>query len=395
MGERAWRKIRIEDVLCRPDLRTRVRNALALGPLCDHCLGRLLAAVGTGLSNPQRGRLIRQAIEAPPPPETCSLCGGLFDAVEEWVPRAVQALEGWELATFAVTAHADPQIEAQEAQRWQHTGADLAEPYKQAFNRLLGIRLCNATGLEPDLEHPDIYLVADHAAGQVTLRVEPLFAHGRYRKLARGFPQCRWRGWPTSIQQIIGDPVCREARGQDHAFHGCGREDTDVRCLGARPFVVEVLRPRRRSLDWAALAQDIGRSEKVEVLDLARCRRDEVARLKGLRPEKTYRATVRLAADADAAACERLAGLVGEIAQQTPNRVLKRRPDLRRRRRVHAVQWRQLDPRTLELEVRAQAGTYIKELISGDGGRTRPSVTEVLGTAALCVELDVLAIHLH
>ncbi len=36
----------------------------------------------------------------------------------------------------------------------------------------------------------------------------------------------------------------------------------------------------------------------------------------------------------------------------------------------------------------------MKELISGDGGRTRPSVAGILGVAAECAELDVLAIHL-
>jgi tRNA pseudouridine synthase 10 len=47
----------------------------------------------------------------------------------------------------------------------------------------------------------------------------------------------------------------------------------------------------------------------------------------------------------------------------------------------------------VELTVRAQAGTYIKELVSGDGGRTEPCVAGVLGAGAACVELDVLDIH--
>ena len=44
-------------------------------------------------------------------------------------------------------------------------------------------------------------------------------------------------------------------------------------------------------------------------------------------------------------------------------------------------------------EVRAESGTYIKELVSGDGERTRPSLTEVLGIPCTCVALDVLEIH--
>jgi len=394
MPERARRKTRLQDALARDDLLAKAREALHLGPLCDHCLGRLVAQIDTGLDNAARGQALRRALAGPPPPETCSLCDNLFDAIPTWVVRAEKALEGWEFRTLAVASHADPRIAAREAALWDRVGGDLAEPFKQAFNRLLGIALCNAVGCETLLTRPDVLVVADHASGEVALRVEPLRAAGRYRKLVRGIPQCRWQGWPTSVQQIIGNPVCRAAGGEDHLFHGCGREDTDVRCLGERPFVVEVVRPRRRSLDWQALAAAINGTGSVEVLDLAPCQRSNVARLKGLRPEKTYRALVRLAEAVPPAALERLGGLVGEVEQQTPVRVLRRRADLPRRRRIHSVEWRRTDDRTLELTVRTQAGTYVKELISGDGGRTRPSVAGILGVAAECAELDVVAIHL-
>jgi tRNA pseudouridine synthase 10 len=501
MSETAWRKRRLADVLARPDVRAALASALAAGPLCDHCLGRLVAGADTGLGNDDRGRAARsalaaparqgdapptggQAVASPAPPAACSLCGGLFAALEVWTARAREALRGLEFDTLAVASHADPAVAAREQALWLRLGAGasplrersekvsgtlrlkvpdtfsdpaagwdaaggLAEPYKQEFNRLLGIRLCMRLGCDTDLKDPDVIVVADHAAGRVEVCSEPLFACGRYRKLVRGLPQCRWRQWPTSIQQIVGSPVCREAGGQDHLFHGCGREDVDVRCLGERPFVVEVLRPQRRRLDWAALAQQINASGRVEVLGLARCRRAEVARLKTLRPEKSYRALVRLAAAVDDARLALLAGLVGPVAQRTPARVLKRRPDLLRTRRVLSLSWRRTDalirggsgdppresrggspdparesrggspdparesrggspdparesrggspdpPRcVLELEVRTQAGLYIKELVSGDGGRTRPSVAEVLGVPAECAALDVIAVHL-
>ena len=428
MSETAWRKKRLADVLARPDVRAALASALAAGPLCDHCLGRLVAGADTGLGNDDRGRAVRSALAAPAPPATCTLCRGLFAALQAWTARAREALRGLEFDTLAVASHADPAVAAREQALWLRLGAGaspprersekvsgtlrlkvpdtfsdpaagwdaaggLAEPYKQEFNRLLGIRLCMHLGCDTDLKDPDVIVVADHAAGRVEVCSEPLFACGRYRKLVRGIPQCRWRQWPTSIQQIVGDPICREAGGQDHLFHGCGREDVDVRCLGERPFVVEVLRPQRRHLDWAALARQIRASGCVEVLDLARCRRAEVARAKTLRPEKSYRALVRLAAEVDDARLALLAGLVGPVAQQTPARVLRRRPDLVRTRRVLSLSWRRADARTLELEVRTQAGLYIKELVSGDGGRTRPSVAEVLGVPAGCAELDVIAVH--
>jgi tRNA pseudouridine synthase 10 len=393
MAERASRKMPLAQALAGPDLAAGLRAALAAGPLCDHCLGRLMAEVDSGLANAQRGRIIREALAAPPPVAVCTVCRGLFGELDAWADRAARALAGWEFDTLAVASHTDPAIVCREEALWQRAGGDFAEPYKREFNRLLGIRLCDRLGREADLSHPDVIVTADHARGETDVRVEPLFACGRYRKLVRGIPQCRWPRWPTSVQQIVGDPIWRASGGEDHLFHGCGREDVDVRCLGERPFVVEVLRPRRRRLEWAAIANQINCSGKVEVLDLVRCTRERVAHLKELRPEKSYRALVRLGGDVDEARLARLSGLVGLVSQQTPLRVLKRRPDLWRERRVFSLQWRRTGARALELTVRTQAGAYVKELVSGDSGRTRPSVAGVLGVAAECAELDVIAVH--
>jgi len=393
MAERAWRKTRFHAALDRAEVRSRGRQALNSGSLCDHCLGRLFAEVDTGLANPDRGRMVREALGADSPQTPCSVCGNFFDALDRWADRAERALRAVEADTFAVASHVDPTIAERERALWDTVGGETAEPYKQEFNRILGARLAEATGREVDLAHPDATVLTDHRTGRVTLRLEPLYVRGRYRKLVRGLPQCRWRAWPTSIQEIVGDPVLREARGADHRLHGCGREDTDVRCLGPRPFILEVRRPRRRRLDWAALAAEINASGQVEVDALTPCRRADVPRLKALRPDKTYRAVAELETDVPPAALGRLGNLVGVIDQRTPTRVLRRRPDRLRRRRVRSLEWKRLGPRRVELTVRAAAGTYIKELISGDGGRTRPSAAEVLGTKAACVELDVLAIH--
>ncbi len=392
MAKETWRTVPLAEALARPDVRAGLARAAGAGPLCDRCLGRLVAQVDTGLGNAQRGTQVRRALHAAPPTGACSLCHGLFGELDAWVERARAALADLEFDTLLVASHEDAALAAREEALHAVTGADLAEPYKQEFNREVGSRLCEATGAEPAFAHPDVVVLADHTRGAVTLDVRPLFVAGRYRKLVRGLPQCRWAAWPSSVQQLVGDPVMQAAEGEDHLFHGCGREDTDVRCLGERPFVLEVKRPRRRRLDWPALERQIGESGKVEVVNLARCEAEEVARLKALRPEKTYRALVRTAEPvADLAP---LATLQGKIRQRTPTRVLRRRPDLRRVRQVQSLAWRALDPRTLELEVRTEAGLYVKELVSGDGGRTRPSAAEVLGTAAECAELDVLAIHL-
>jgi tRNA pseudouridine synthase 10 len=394
MNDPAQRNRPLRVALADRELQDHLRAALAAAPICDHCLGRLVAQIDTGLANEARGRTVREVLGAPPAADVCSVCRGLFADFGPWVEKARRAAEGWNFATLAVASHADPRIAEREQALWQITGQDLAEPYKQAFNRRLGSLLCEALGKEADLRDPDLVFRVDHRKRRVTVRVEPLFASGRYRKLVRGISQCRWAPWPTSVQEIVGGPVMAAASGEDHLFHGCGREDVDVRCLGERPFAMEVVRPRRRTLDWPALAAAINASGKVEVLDFGPCRREAVARLKELRPEKSYRAIARLAGPVDDAALGRLAGLVGMISQETPQRVLKRRSDLARSRRIVSLTWRRTGETEIEIEVRTQAGTYIKELISGDAGRTRPSVAAVLGVEAECTELDVTAIHI-
>jgi len=395
MAERAWRKMGFSEALARPDLRRRARRALETGPLCDACLGRLFAQVDSGLDNAERGRRVREVLGAPPADGPCSICRNLFDALDRWTVRAEAVLRQVEADTFAVGSHTDPRLAEAERALWDAVGDHTAEPYKQEFNRLLGTRLWERTGREVDLVHPDVLVLAHHRAGRVTLRIEPLYLAGRYRKLVRGLPQCRWREWPTSIQEIVGDPVLRAAEGEDHRLHGCGREDTDVRCLGRRPFILEVREPRRRHLDWPALVQAINATGQVEVDGLAPCARAEVARLKALRPDKTYRAVAELERDVTDEDLARLADLVGRIRQRTPTRVLQRRSNRTRTRRVRSLEWKRLGPRRVELTVRAQAGTYIKELVSGDGGRTQPCVAGVLGVAAECVELDVLDVHVE
>lgn len=47
-----------------------------------------------------------------------------------------------------------------------------------------------------------------------------------------------------------------------------------------------------------------------------------------------------------------------------------------------------------ELHVETQAGTYVKEFVHGDFGRTTPSVCEILDIEVDILALDVVAIKL-
>lgn len=111
--------------------------------------------------------------------------------------------------------------------------------------------------------------------------------------------------------------------------------------------------------------------------------------------EKTYRALVevdRPVSEEDLRELEKsFNGCL--LNQYTPKRVMHRRADKLRYKKVHEMQATRLDDKKIELVVRCQGGLYVKELISGDEGRTKPSVSEVLGTGARCIELDVISVN--
>jgi len=60
---------------------------------------------------------------------------------------------------------------------------------------------------------------------------------------------------------------------------------------------------------------------------------------------------------------------------------------------VYELAWRLISAHVFELFVRCQGGLYVKEFIHGDGGRTAPSVAEVLNSYLEVLELDVLSVE--
>ena len=64
-----------------------------------------------------------------------------------------------------------------------------------------------------------------------------------------------------------------------------------------------------------------------------------------------------------------------------------------RPRTVYEMSAVQLAPRFLQLDLCTQAGTYVKEFVHSDFGRTHPSVGSLLGCEADILQLDVLGLR--
>ena len=84
-----------------------------------------------------------------------------------------------------------------------------------------------------------------------------------------------------------------------------------------------------------------------------------------------------------------------ELKQKTPVRVLHRRHLATRVRQVYDLELKRTsEDNYFQLDVSTQAGTYIKELVHSDIGRTEPSLRTMLGLPIDIVELDVMSVNL-
>ena len=494
---------------------------------CDFCLGRLGGKKRYEQTIEQSGIEIRQTVidgnshlanireEMP----LCPFCENLFDETDLLAEIIYDSIEPYEIKRLQLGARfPKDQIEEEDAQRKRYaaTGSDglktglVAEIARKLNKRLDGVKLVN--------EKPHVLALIDVLTLTVELDVRAHYIYGRYRKLERGIPQTRWpcrackgRGcekcndtglqYESSVQDLIGNPILDVLKAEEHSFHGMGREDIDVRCMGrGRPFVIELKEPKLRSCSYEELENIINTQAAgaIEVTDLRSSNRSEVVRIKDTPADKSYTIRFKLLpmneleygvltapldltktdqisrkrkprrgdkrkdntkplpteiiteengfnqdeltkmkkAELEAICVEHKLAKTGKknelierilampkpgsscfdlpdhktikstimslkgtkLAQRTPDRVAHRRADLIRRRdvvTVHEPVIETMEDGVTEVEftLRCESGTYVKETIHGDNGRTQPSVASLLKAKCEVIWLDVGDIH--
>ncbi len=413
------------------DILDETRQLLTTGPICDACLGRPFAHLSFGLSNADRGQALRttQALAVDQPyetPESCWVCEGHATQYEHWADRVVAAVADYDFETYQIGTRVPPLIEENDRLLREDVGIapDRGESFKSDFNREVGKRVGATIDASVDLERPDVVALLDIEADTVDIQVHSAFLYGRYRKHKRGIPQTEWpcrecNGtgvdstgdgtqpcshcdgtgylYATSVEEETAPHVREAMDGAEATFHGAGREDVDARMLGTgRPFVIEVADPHVRSPDPQRLQETINTAaDGVEVTDLHLATYEAVERVKELDASKTYRATVAFGSPVTAtefqSALEDLDGTT--IEQYTPERVDHRRASRVRTREVYAADGDLADATTATVTIHGEGGLYVKELVSGDGDRTEPSLAGLLDTDATVTALDVLSVE--
>lgn len=246
----------------------------------------------------------------------------------------------------------------------------------------------------------------------VDSRHTSVFIAGRYNKWSRVLSQTPWivdqeRRLESSVEEIISEPLKRHALVDEFRFSSSGREDIDVRMLGrGRPFAIELVNPKKTKFSYETLREienEINTNTQVTVKHLQNVTKDQ---LKDLKCGEEFKIKVYKAlcyVRGDLPDIEKLNNCTPlEIAQYTPIRVLHRRANMVRPRTIHSMKAIATNIKIdngcsfFTVTLSTQAGTYVKEFIHGDFGRTNPCLRTILENNTIDIlALDVLDIEIN
>ncbi|XP_003389791.1 PREDICTED: putative tRNA pseudouridine synthase Pus10 [Amphimedon queenslandica] len=240
----------------------------------------------------------------------------------------------------------------------------------------------------------------------VQLYHKPVFIGGRYNKYSRTLPQSPWvidgvKKSESSIQEMLTGETERIFRPDTIKFSSSGREDIDVRMLGTgRPFMLELVNPRL--LEYEEEQQELqeainSSTDEISVRELKMVDKKTSSILKTgeEEKEKLYSSliwTSQSITPQDLVFLNEVSNLT--ISQKTPIRVLHRRSLATRQRLIYSLKAKWIDSHHFQLDLSTQAGTYIKEFVHGDLGRTTPNLCGMMEGRVDIIALDVMEIKL-
>jgi tRNA pseudouridine synthase 10 len=407
-------------------------------PICNNCLGRIVAGLLSGFSNEERGKIIRSYVAflldsgekidvylnnfygfkfrnlkvTLQKPEKCKICKNFFrEKLEEKANEILKKVDEIEFATFQIGTIPSNEMSNAEEKLINEIGADYSEPIKTEINREIGKIIERKSKKIFSAKNPDITIILNLQNNLIRTQIRSLYVFGKYQKLKRGIPQTKWichncngkgcivckgtgKLYKTSVQEEIEKSFLKAVDTRKSKFHGAGREDIDARNLDWRPFVIELVKPMKRKIDLKKIQKIANKNKKVKIKNLKIVDKEAVNKIKFAKIDKTYEAEVVFSKDIDKKKLKELKKFKKIIImQQTPTRVVHRRANILRKRMLKQISWKVVGKRKIIFRIKGESGLYIKELITGDQGRTKPNITEILNNKVKRISLDVVKIH--
>ncbi|KAI8897324.1 hypothetical protein BC833DRAFT_594160 [Globomyces pollinis-pini] len=248
----------------------------------------------------------------------------------------------------------------------------------------------------------------------ISLQHSQIYIAGRYCKLKRHISNAAWviggkRLCEDSVEELIENFVTKKFRNTGFKFSSAGREDADVLMLGrGRPFYMELINPHHLNvseLEMWELQETINNQVdgKIKVNDLQIVSRESTSVLKDSASTKckSYSCMIKLNKPVPLELLKKASEMKNlTVDQRNPTRV-PRRADLVR---VKTIEYMELIPQGIDdnqcttqvlVNLKTSAGTYVKEFMHGDEGRTKPSLVDLLECETIeVIYLDVLEIFL-
>lgn len=241
-----------------------------------------------------------------------------------------------------------------------------------------------------DVPHTEVRIQVKDAV-QIKLINSSIYIYGKYIKMSRDMTQTplRIKGRLKTERSVSDFTVQLKEffKADEVKFSASGREDIDVRMTEGRPFLVEIRNPKA-NINFERLPLDLYDDvvlKNLKVVD--RSSRDYI--LNGeTSSHKLYRLYL----------CSKQLMKFKDkysVSQLTPIRVVHRRANLSKDKEICVLK---VEQRYVDgwyyymMDIRATAGTYIKEFVSGDLGRTSPSLRDE-GWCGL-LDLDVISVEM-
>ncbi|MCX8162976.1 MAG: tRNA pseudouridine(54/55) synthase Pus10 [Candidatus Micrarchaeota archaeon] len=301
--------------------------------------------------------------------------------------------------------------------------AKLEEPEQTPIEKFMALKnLLNQKALEIfkknsdlvlDQQDPQLLISLDLSNDKLTLKHSNVYIYFNYLKKSREYAQhiwacssCKGKGCQKcnfkkekypSVESVLREVFIKEFKASDVILHSSGREDVDVLTLGnGRPAVLEIVSPllEPEKIDLNKICLKIKENYPIELLEPRFVKKFWVEAICTSHFNKEYLAVVYCQKRAlELSDFEKLKSKLPIcLHQRTPLRVLKRRSDIVRKRYILDLTLEKILDGKLVIRIYAEAGTYIKEFVSGDEGRTKPSISSILELPCICQELTLIKV---
>lgn len=217
-----------------------------------------------------------------------------------------------------------------------------------------------------------------------------LYIVGRYLKESRRVSNSKFfAGYSvSSVEEELLDYFSQIVKASEMSFESLGREDCDVRMIGhGRKFCVTLKDPKPSFpvSNFSEFIDKVKSSLPSEVVlnnnvSLKQIELDTKAHDMEPKHSKNYRCIVAFNKCVTEDMLHRLDTIKNlQITQKTPSRVAHRRASLDREKMILSLKWKVISAKFIILDLETTKGTYIKEFVNSDFGRTKPSLSDLIG----------------